>query len=292
MGKTTKFLPPNMKKLDRPPTKKSRSAQVAPEVHIAVNITPMLGVGSSAMQGSYTVSGTPIACSGSASAPGPVCPDQVGNVTVRTEKSCAMPTPTPVVAARKVYFPSTRETRFAILLDCVRVNRVPSVHELLTMMDIEDPAEDLKYIDAHSEMQDLQVNDVLDVYGLHKCFLATFGELGPGGMHRLRQFARNKLLVPLELVEAERSSKEPSIVEVAAPTVSVSTQKKHKVDSEDYDRAIKVEEEGREAIRKWLTKVEPTSDGIDEIEEVNYSMEDIEEVEDEEEDESGMQAEV
>jgi hypothetical protein len=189
-------------------------------------------------------------------------------------------------AARKVYFPSTRKTCFAVLLDCVQVNRVPSIHELLTMMDIEDPAEDLKYIDTHSEMQDLQVNDVLDVYGLHECFLATFGELGPGGTHRLRQFACNKLLVPLELVEAERSSKEPSIVEVAAPTVPVSTQKKHKVDSEDYDRAIKVEEEGREAIRKWLTKVEPTSDGIDEIEEVNYSMEDIEE------DELGMQAEV
>jgi hypothetical protein len=249
-----------MKKLDCPPTKKHRSAQVAPEVHIKVNIMPTPGTGSPAMQGSYVVSGTPVACSGLASAPGPLHADQVGNAAGRTENCSTLAAPTP--AGCKVYFLSTRKTRFSVLLDCVRVNRIPSVHKLLTMMDLEDLAVDLKYVDTLSKMQDLQIDDVLDVYSLHECYLANFGSLGRDGARHLRQFAHDKLLVPLELLEVERSSKEPSIVEIAAPTVPVSRQKKDKANNGEYDRAIKVEEQSREAILEWISGVDP-SEGVD-----------------------------
>jgi hypothetical protein len=40
LGLTNKFLLPNVKKLDHPPTKKTRVAPPAPEVYVAVNIAP------------------------------------------------------------------------------------------------------------------------------------------------------------------------------------------------------------------------------------------------------------
>lgn len=266
-------MPPNIKKNDRPPTKKPKNAQATPEVHIAVNITPTPGMGiPAAVQESYVVTGTSIERSGSGPTPG-LCPD----VAVRTE-TCGAPAHTP--AGRMANIPSSRETRFLILLDCVRVNRVPSVHELLTLMDIEDPAPDLKYVDALSDLQDFGVDDVLDLFELQVCYLATFGNLRRGGADRLRQFTRDKLLVPLELVEIERPSEAPSIIEIASPTVPVIKQNTH--DIRGYDRAIKREQENRDTILEWLSGVS-LDEGLEDIEEVREETDtddadDIEEV--------------
>lgn len=45
----TKHLPPNVKKFDRPPMKKSKTTRALPNVHIAVNITPAPGAGGAVM---------------------------------------------------------------------------------------------------------------------------------------------------------------------------------------------------------------------------------------------------
>jgi hypothetical protein len=53
--------------------------------------------------------------------------------------------------------------------------RMPTVEELLTLMDIHEPAIDLKYIDTLDEFQDFGLKDVVDVYSLPVELLATIG---------------------------------------------------------------------------------------------------------------------
>src|ERR1700733_12685982 len=105
-GKTTKFMPPNIKKLDGPPTKKNRVAQPTPEVHIAVNITPTPGLGGPAMQGTYAISKSPVLQSRITSAPGPSHHNQTSN-NKHAETSMG----------HRVHIPKTRESLLLTLLD-------------------------------------------------------------------------------------------------------------------------------------------------------------------------------
>jgi hypothetical protein len=140
-----------------------------------------------------------------------------------------------------------------ILLDCTHTGRAPTVLELLTLMDTEEPMVDGNYMDAYSDLTDFSLVDVFDVYSLEDCFLATFGCLGREGARCLRQYAQNKILVPLDLVEA---ASEPSIEEIDPPT---------------DDRRI----------QDWRASVQLS--GVDEIEEVvGYAeTKEVEAVEDE-----------
>jgi hypothetical protein len=176
LGLTSKFLPPNVKKLDHPPSKKNRVA--APEVHIAVNIAPTPGVGGAAMPGSYVVS------SGSASAPGPgpLCPENISNVAAHTDA------PAPTSTGHRVYIPQSRKTLLLTLLDCTQTGRLPSVRQLLELMDSEEPEPDGRYIDVFSDMDNFGLEDVLDIYEMEDCYLGTFGDLGRGGAQRLRRY--------------------------------------------------------------------------------------------------------
>ena len=253
-------MPPNVKKLDRPPTKKPRGTQAAPEIHIAINITPTPGVGGPAMQGSYVVSETPIEQSGSACAQGPLGPAQVSDIAVHT-KTCSAPAPTP--AGHRTHSPLTRSPLIQSL-DCYFGNRVPLAHELLSTMDIEVPAPDLKYINALSNLLEFGYEDAVDIHGLRACHLASFGSLGGDGARRVLQFARDRYLIPLGLMETKRSSEVPSIEEIADPTVQVIGQR----DDEDEGPAMKEEE--KETITDWLARVVPG-----EIE-VNYESTDVE----------------
>ncbi|KAI9466354.1 hypothetical protein BJY52DRAFT_1183211 [Lactarius psammicola] len=266
LGKATEFLPPNVKKFNRPPTKKPRGAQMAPEVHVAVNITPMPGVGIPATHGSYAVSGTPIEQSGSASAPGPQSPAQVSHISdiaVHTETSSA-PAPTPMGHTARV--PSS----LIVVLDCFHHMRIPTAYEILTLMDIEVPAPNLRYVDALSDLQDLGYKDVIDIYGLQECFLASFGHLGRDGACRVRQYTRDRFLVPLGLMEGggSPSVSDESVIEIDAPSV-----RQH--NDEGDGQSIKVEteidddnNEGHEedVIVDWLAGVVPG----EEIEEGGY----------------------
>ena len=223
------YLPPNVRKLDHRPTKKSKFTQPAPEVHIAVNIAPTSGMGGAAMQGSYVVSETPIPQWGLASAPGPSRPEQVSNAMGNTE-SCSAPAPRPM--GRRVHIPESRKSLMLTLLDCTDTGRLPSVYQLLTLMDAEEPdEEEYRYIDACSEVVEIGgAEDALDIYRMETCYLATLGHLKRKGAERLRQYARDKILIPLGILKAVSS--EPSIEEI--------------VDTSDLGR-----------IQKWRFGVDP-----------------------------------
>jgi hypothetical protein len=98
------------------------------------------------------------------------------------------------------------------LLDCTHTGRLPSVYQLLILMDTEEPAVDAHYIDTYSDMNDFGLEDVLDVYDMDVCYLATFGNLGRNGAQCLRQYARDKILVPLSVLKGKSS--EASIEEI------------------------------------------------------------------------------
>jgi hypothetical protein len=253
--KATIFLAPNIKKLDCAPAKKPRGAPPAPELYIAVNIAPTAGAGGPAMQGTYIVSENPILQSGMASATAPSPPNPLSDdVPARTRSAFG-----PMSVGRDLRRSRVRESRkslMVVLLDCTHTGRAPTVRELLTLMDGERPMLDGSYMDAHSDLIDFGLEDAFDVYSLEDCFLATFGCLGREGARSLHQYARNKILIPLDLVEA---ASEPSIEEIDPPT-----------------------DDGR--IQDWHASVELSE--VEEIEEVEgyADMKEAEAVEDEDED--------
>jgi hypothetical protein len=68
-------------------------------------------------------------------------------------------------------------------------------------MDKDDPSCDLRYLDVLSEMSDLGIKDVIDVSSQPVELLATMGCLGLGGAAGLQDYARDRLLRPLGLLD-------------------------------------------------------------------------------------------
>ena len=94
-----------------------------------------------------------------------------------------------------------RASRMRIILDCRDASTVPSVLDLLTLMDQDCPTPDRNYVDALSEFYDFGVEDVVDVYGMPCGILASLGDIGRDRAHQLQDYARDKLLLPLGLLE-------------------------------------------------------------------------------------------
>ena len=109
--------------------------------------------------------------------------------------------------------PQSHKKLFMILLECVEARRLPSVAEVLTIMDAEDPAPDMKYIDAFSDMDDFGLENVFDIYTHGACYLAMFSNLGRGSAHHVCQYVQDKILVLLDIVKVAKSS-EPSEEEI------------------------------------------------------------------------------
>jgi hypothetical protein len=230
-----------------------------PEVHIAVNITPTPGAGgASAMQGSYVVSDSPIVHPLSASAPGPLVLAGVSNNAAQTKPPIAPATS----ALLPLHGPQKGFSPLLVNLDCKLAERVPSVHELLRLMDREDPRNDLKYVDALSDLQDLGVEDVVDVYSLGVAHLATFFSMDMDRAHRLHKFAQDKILTPLGLMKT-RQSEEPSVEEVVAPTqVDVQDLQQATQDDMEEDSGWLIKQESYEVILDWLEGVRGCKEGM------------------------------
>jgi hypothetical protein len=94
-----------------------------------------------------------------------------------------------------------------MLLDCTDTGRLPSVYQLLALMDSEEPTVDGCYMDSYSDLRDFGLEDVLDVYNMDVCYLATFGNLGRSGAWCLHWYTRDKILVPLSMVKGKSSSR-------------------------------------------------------------------------------------
>ena len=208
LGTATKYARPNAKKFDHPPTKKVR-ANPNPEVHVSVNIMPTPGAASSAMHATYLVSDP------TTSAPGPLCPGNVSDIPSDT-KPLSAPGPDRLS-------PTPRCARLLTALDCTQAGRIPSVNELLSLMDREDPTANPKYVDSRSELESLgSLHDAVDVYTMPVECLAMMGSLGREGARRLHEYCRDKLVPALGIMETKGcKSEDASIQEIPPPQVYV-----------------------------------------------------------------------
>ena len=94
-----------------------------------------------------------------------------------------------------------RASRMRIILDCRDASTVPSVLDLLTLMDQDRPTSDQKYVDALSDFYDFGVEDILDVFDMPCGLLASLGDLGNDKAHQLHEYVHDKFLLPLGLLE-------------------------------------------------------------------------------------------
>jgi hypothetical protein len=161
-------------KFVQPVKKRPRTSYPTPEVHIALNITPApQGAEGTQTHGSYIVL-APIAQLRSTSTPGltqhPAA--EVSNTTTKTSSTTA-----PVPITQQPSGP-TCTPRMAVVTECVARSRRPSVLEVLRLMDAKEPRRDLRYADAHSELCDHGITDILDVYTYPVQLLAPLGNLG------------------------------------------------------------------------------------------------------------------
>ncbi|KAH9175512.1 hypothetical protein EDB89DRAFT_1903973 [Lactarius sanguifluus] len=267
---TNIHLPPNVCKLDRaPPAKKTKPTKAIPEVHIAVNITPT-------PQGSYAMSGTSITPSGIASTSGPSHVAQVSDIAKHTD------TPTLIPAGHAPQPPPTNSF-MVLLLDCCCNNRVPTAYELLTLMDKERPNPNLRYADAHSDLDGFGYRDTLNIVDLDVTFLSKFG-LGHDGARRVHQYTWDRFLRPFGLMPAPVDTSGPSggasIEEVVAPTVQDVGQSSS--EGEGECETIK-----KEVIADWLTEVAPGE--YEEIEVVDEGTDVADEIEEDENEEDKVE---
>jgi hypothetical protein len=147
----------------------------------------------------------------------------------------------------------------AVVTECVARSRRPSVLEVLRLMDAKEPRRDLRYADAHSELCDHGITDILDVYTYPVQLLAPLGNLGRVGVHRLRQFTWEKVLKPLTYSLVWEKGDDNSVVEVDKDGVSMREVgsrdggRNHEGDSQSIrTRRVGL---GREAIQEWVDSI-------------------------------------
>ncbi|KAH9171138.1 hypothetical protein EDB89DRAFT_1907156 [Lactarius sanguifluus] len=220
--KATRHLRPNIMPYDRPPTKKPKAARAAPEVHIAVSITPTSGVGAS--QSSYVVSGSQVTRLWSS--PGPSHATQVSDVVVHTE------VPAPAPTENRSPSPPAY-TSLDLLWDCYKQERVPFVYEILNLMDVEEPVPGLTYLDSHTDLFNFGYNDALELFVLDESLLSGFG--------------LDRFFEPLGLMDTT-APREPPSAEVAAPTAPMTQLE----DTAQHDDGVKGKAMAEET-EIWLT---------------------------------------
>ena len=236
IGKATKYLLPKITKYNHPPTKKPRNGNINPEMHIALNFAATPSTGPSASAGPSQINvpaltlGELLLMEGGnnlihtiniipTSGTGPVCP-VVGQSSMQP---LLAPTPgktlpvgdistlvhatlqnAPDLKSMPPTQPKTsRASQLRIILDCRDALTVPLVLDLLMLMDQDNPTPDRNYIDALSKLYDFGVEDVLDVFSLPCGLLASLRDLGRERVHQLHEYARDKLLLPLGLLETK-----------------------------------------------------------------------------------------
>ena len=189
IGKATKFLPLKIQKYDHPPAKKPKSRIAKPEVHITLNFATTPGTGLLM----YAVQGQPIELSPLGHTPGQTPPAGVSDVPVHTFNIVPAPeemlpvgcsnAPVHTMPPGLMPMPPTQPSPICvswmrIILDCQDTSTVPSVLDLLTLMDQDCPTPVGKYVDAVSKFYDFGVADVINVFGMPCGILALLGDIG------------------------------------------------------------------------------------------------------------------
>ncbi|KAH8990771.1 hypothetical protein EDB92DRAFT_1814012 [Lactarius akahatsu] len=173
---------PNAKPFDRPATKKPKGTHAAPEIHVAVNIMPTPGSsGSATMQGSYVVSDSPIVQPSSASAPGL-------SALTGVSDTCTKPSSDGPCGPY-----NDSRSPIITMLDCMGNSTIPTISELLSMMDYQDR--------LGNRTRDLKYVDMTNVYTLGVEELAKIGHLDMDGARRLWKYTEKVALAPLGLLD-------------------------------------------------------------------------------------------
>ena len=189
IGKATKILPLKIQKYNHPPAKKPKSRIAKPEVHITLNFATTPGTGLLM----YAVQGQPIELSPLGHTPGQTPPAGVSDVPVHTFNIVPAPeemlpvgcsnAPVHTMPPGLMPMPPTQPSPICVLwmriiLDCQDTSTVPSVLDLLTLMDQDCPTPVGKYVDAVSKFYDFGVADVINVFGMPCGILALLGDIG------------------------------------------------------------------------------------------------------------------
>ena len=103
------------------------------------------------------------------------------------------------------------------LLDCVCADRTPSVRELLTLMDREEPMAGLRFEDSMLDLEDFSMTNTLEVSKMPVEVLTSMGTLGRDGAWHVHEYCQDKILGPLSKPGAKRSSSEASVEEILPP---------------------------------------------------------------------------
>ena len=82
-------------------------------------------------------------------------------------------------------------------------------------MDCKDPTADPKFEDSHSELQDMDLEDAVDVNSMPFELLGKMGGLGMDCAHHIHENCKDKLLLGLGVMETKRAvSEEASVKEI------------------------------------------------------------------------------
>jgi hypothetical protein len=162
--------------------------------------------------------------------------------------------PAPVPESNQV----SRISKINVLMDCITESKQPSVLEVLKLMDANEPMTNLKYADAHSELDYFGVKTISDVYTYPVELLATLGGLGRDGVHRLRRYTWEKVLEPLtryQMVGDNDDSSEVEVVKTEVAAIGPSQRVAKQTTVSDHDiQSIRCTQKGkeREEIRRWI----------------------------------------
>ncbi|KAH9007442.1 hypothetical protein EDB84DRAFT_1447515 [Lactarius hengduanensis] len=204
-GHTTKYTLPNTENYDYPPAKKARTDRT-------VDITRTPGAGNSTPQATPVESTATPVVSTATPVVSTATPVESTATPVESTATPVESTATPVVSTASTSTPgplchahvsdrSSRPSRLLVLLDCLGELRVPTLMELLWLMDAYKPALSLKYVDMQEEFNELGIDDSVDLYSLPVELLASFGGMGQGLARRLLEYCRDFLFYPLGFVE-------------------------------------------------------------------------------------------
>jgi len=128
-----------------------------------------------------------------------------------------------------------------VLLDCLGELRLPTLMELLWLMDTYNPAVGQKYVELQEEFMELGIEDIVDLNSLLVVLIATFGGLSQVLACNLLWYCQDYLLYPLSFVEAMSGND-------ATEDVPLSEWLRALWDLEDQ----LITEEGMDMISRWL----------------------------------------
>ncbi|KAF8256467.1 hypothetical protein EI94DRAFT_1822868 [Lactarius quietus] len=175
------------------------------------------------------------------------------------------------------------------LLDCFSEARVPSVLELLLLVDFENPAIRRKQIDVFSALVNSEVDNVVDIYSLPVDILVALSGLDKDEASRLHAYCQDKFLGPLLLLETRQLPRDDiSVIEIPPPHLVLKQQRTSKC---KVSKRIKLEKENVPPdveLQVAKCKLKDDEEVEEQLEGINHWIDGVESGEELEEDDEAL----